>query len=76
MENGMMAQQVLLEKNYAGMTVDQIVDRYAPPNENSPESRANYKSYVAQRLGIGVGDVPTDMAALAAAMRAFETGNT
>jgi hypothetical protein len=76
MESGMMAQQVLLEKNYAGMTVDQIVDRYAPPNENSPESRANYKSYVAQRLGIGVNDAPTDMAALAAAMRAFETGNT
>lgn len=76
MENGMAAQQVLLEKNYAGMTVDQIIDRYAPPNENSAESRANYKSYVAQRLGIGVDDVPTDMAALAAAMRAFETGNT
>lgn len=78
---GEAAQERLLATNYLGKGFDtpaKIVNRYAPPGENSPDSVRNYTSYVAQRLGIGINDpVPAErVGELARAIREFETGNT
>jgi len=78
---GQAAQERLLAANYIAKGFDtpaEIVNRYAPPGENSPDSVRNYTSYVAQRLGIGANDpVPAGkVGELAKAMREFETGNT
>jgi hypothetical protein len=78
-ENGIAAQERLLERNYvqSPTTVEAVIDRYlgknVPGNMNSDASRAAYKRVVTQRLGksnITTSDVPN----LAAAMRYFETG--
>lgn len=73
---GIAAQEQLLTKNYAGKTINQIVDTYAPATENTPEERANYKRRLSSQLGIPVtGVVPPDrVSELAAAMRGVETG--
>lgn len=74
---GRAAQESLLRSNYAGMTLGQIVNRYAPPGpENSPESVANYLGHLSGRTGLGVNDVvPAEqMGSIAAAMREFENG--
>ncbi|UQV19056.1 hypothetical protein MU852_04115 [Brevundimonas albigilva] len=74
---GRAAQESLLRANYAGMTLGQIVNRYAPPGpENSPESVANYIGHLSGRTGLGVNDVvPAEqMGSIAAAMREFENG--
>jgi hypothetical protein len=75
-QQGIDAQHRLLTNNYAGRTVNQIVEKYAPPNENTPAQRRNYKAYIAKTLGVGVNDVvrPEQVEALGAAMRAFENG--
>ena len=80
-DHGARAQQSLLTNSYINKgfnTVDSIVERYAPGNENSAASRNNYKAYVARRLGIGTGDKVSaaQAATLAQAMREFETGKT
>ena len=79
---GAAAQQNLLRTRYLDKgvnTVSKIIDRYAPQGpENSPASVANYKAYVAGKLGIGPDQpVPPDkLPVLAQAMREFETGQT
>lgn len=75
-QQGIDAQHRLLTNNYAGRTVNQIVEKYAPPNENTPAQRRNYKAHIAKTLGIGINDVvrPEQVEALGAAMRAFENG--
>lgn len=78
-DQGKAAQTNLLRSKYLrnGVdTIDAIVERYAPPGENSPEARANYKQHVASQLGIGIGDkIGTDLAPkLADAMADFENG--
>lgn len=80
-EAGIRAQENLLRSAYIGKgfnTIDKIVNRYAPQGpENSAASVSNYKSYIAQRTGIGI-NAPISAAqvpAVAAAMREFETGN-
>ena len=75
-ENGIAAQERLLTRNYGGKTIGQIIEKYAPASENPAASRRAYKKYVAGQLGLGVNDIPRDIAALAAAMRRFETGGT
>lgn len=77
---GIAAQENLLRTSYLGRgvnTVSAIVDKYAPAGpENSTASRAAYKSYVAQQLGVAP-DAPISgqqLRPLAAAMRNFETG--
>lgn len=78
---GITAQEKLLRTNYLGKginTVNDIVDKYAPAKENSPESQAAYKKYVASQLGVAP-DQPISgqqLRPLAAAMRNFETGQT
>lgn len=79
---GIAAQEALLRgRTYVGggvNTIDRIINRYAPQGpENSAASVANYKSYIADRLGVGINDTltPTQVPALAQAMREFETGN-
>lgn len=79
--HGQKAQETLLKGNYLSKGHDtprKIISRYAPSGENSSASMANYASYVARRLGIGVDDkIPAGKAGLLAqAMREFETGNT
>ena len=75
-ENGIAAQERLLARNYSGRTIGQIIEKYAPASENPAASMRAYKKYVASQLGLGVNDIPRDIAALAAAMRRFETGDT
>jgi hypothetical protein len=44
-------------KNQYGISnVDSLVDRYAPSGDNSPESRSNYKGFMANKLGISKND--------------------
>lgn len=87
-EAGNAAQEQQLNLYYTGrsrhtpngpvQSIGGIIDIYAPQGpENSAASVANYKSYVASRLGIGQNDtIPQSMIPqLAQAMREFETGN-
>ena len=80
-EDGVRAQESLLRSAYVGKgfnTIDKIVNRYAPPGpENSGASVSNYKKYIAQRTGIDINTPITasQVPAVAAAMREFETGN-
>jgi hypothetical protein len=58
-------------------TPDALVDSYLGGDpRNTPESTANYKTYVAKRLGIGIGDrIPLNLIKRASqAMIEFETG--
>lgn len=80
---GEKAQETLLQNHYVNgqRNVNQIVDKYlggAANSENSAASQANYKAYVARRLGIDPNaPVPQSMTPqLGQAMREFETGNT
>jgi hypothetical protein len=77
-EQGNRAQEVLLRTRYLQrpQTARQIVDRYAPPGENSDASRANYVRHIEQRLGIQPGQAidATRARELAQAMREFENG--
>lgn len=79
---GIHAQEAQLQR-YMGRglnTIDSIVDTYAPPysvgGDNSPQQVANYKAYVAKRLGIDPHTPisPTAIPQLGEAMREFETG--
>lgn len=80
-EDGIRAQESLLRSAYVDKgfnTIDKIVNRYAPQGpENSAASVANYKKYIAQRTGIDINTPITasQVSAVAAAMREFETGN-
>ena len=59
-------------------TVDSLIDSYLGGDpRNTPESTANYKAYVAKRLGLGLNDrIPPSMVRRASqAMIEFETGN-
>lgn len=75
-QDGENAQVNLLRKNYAGMSVAQIIQKYAPLGDNSEASVRNYIGYVASRAGVNpdakLGDGHYQQ--VAAAMRAFETG--
>jgi len=53
--NGTSALDNLLVKNYSGLTVAQLINKYAPPSENNSSAYANS---VAKRLGIDVNSVP------------------
>lgn len=77
---GIAAQEALLGgPSYVGggvNTVNSIVDKYLGKGdaENSPASRANYKMFVAQKLGVDpAAPLPANaVPAVAAAMRGFE----
>ena len=44
-------------KNQYGISnVDSLIDRYAPSGDNTMESRANYKGFIANKLGVGKDD--------------------
>lgn len=82
MENGIRAQEKLIRSNYfdknGTTTVDALINRYGnDPGKGDDAAVANYKKYVANKLGVGVGDRITkdQVSKLAAAMREFETGN-
>lgn len=80
-EDGIRAQENLLRTAYIGKgfnTIDKIVNRYAPQGpENSAASVTNYKKYIADRTGLDVNSPisASQVPAVAAAMREFETGN-
>jgi hypothetical protein len=81
-EDGEQAQERLLRNSYLAKghnTIDKIIERYNPRADprNTPEVMRNYKTFVADRLGIGINDkIDVSMLeALAEAQRAFETGN-
>lgn len=80
-EQGVAAQETLLRNNYLDTprTVQEVIDKYTPANDpgNSAQARANYVSYVQQRLGVSANEPLTtvDAPRLAAALREFETGN-
>lgn len=77
-EHGIAAQENLLRTSslYRGRSVNQIVNTYAPPRENSAASRTNYIAHVASSIGIDPNQpVPPDkVGAMARAMREFERG--
>lgn len=80
-EAGNAAQERLLTNNYLSKGYDtplSIVNRYAPPSENSAASINNYAAYIARKLGIGPNDPvpPGQVGVLAQAMREFENGQT
>lgn len=78
--SGVSAQQKLLDSymNRGYDTPASIVKRWAPGNApgNTPASETNYAAYIANSLGIGVGDKigKEDIGALAQAMYKFEAG--
>lgn len=81
-EAGSAAQEALLRNHYVNgqRSVNDIVNKYlgGPGNaENSAASQANYKAYVAGRLGIDPNaPVPPSMVGpLSQAMREFENGS-
>jgi hypothetical protein len=81
-DSGAAAQENLLTKSYLAKgvdTVDKIVERYNPraDKRNTPDVMANYKRYVADKIGVGVNDTLSEnlVPVLARAMREFETGN-
>jgi hypothetical protein len=41
------------KKDHGISNVSSFIDRYAPSGDNTPESRKNYKSFLAGKLGIG-----------------------
>ncbi len=44
-------------KNQYGISnIDSLIDRYAPSGDNTMESRANYKGFIANKLGVGKDD--------------------
>lgn len=76
-EDGARAQEVLLAKNYKGMSVAQVIQKYAPLSKENPEASVrNYIGYVAARAGLDPDAPVTDAqrAKMAAAQREFETG--
>jgi hypothetical protein len=80
-EAGIAAQERLLGNSYLAKGVNTpnlIVEKYNPRKDprNTPETMANYKAYIAKKLGIGIDDeIPVErLHELAAAMRKFETG--
>lgn len=80
-EAGEQAQERLLKGSYLAKghnTIDKIIERYNPRADprNTPEVMRNYKTFVADRLGIGIHDKidASMLSALAEAQRAFETG--
>lgn len=79
---GIAAQENLLRGSYVNKgfnTIDKIINRYAPQGpENSAASVSNYKKYVAQKAGVDINTPisAAQIAAVAQAMREFETGNT
>lgn len=79
---GEQAQERLLRDSYLAKgynTINKIIERYNPRSDkrNTPEVMQNYKTFVADRLGIGVNDkIDASMVGtLAEAQRAFETGD-
>lgn len=81
MENGINAQVSLLggylRKGYN--TINSIINRYGnDPGTADDVSVANYKNYIANRLGVGLDSIITaaQLPSLTQAMREFETGNT
>lgn len=80
MAAGAAAQRRLItnKMNSGANTVNSLIDSYLGGDpRNTAESTANYKAYVAKRLGIGIDDrIPPSMARRASqAMMEFETGN-
>jgi hypothetical protein len=75
--NGIAAQERLLKYNYLDepTTVSAVINRYAPGNENSAASRANYIKYVTDKVGKS-NVTAADTKAVAKAMRDFENGTT
>lgn len=79
-EAGIAAQENLLGQHYVNgkRSINDIVDKYLGVGdaENSRASRANYKTYVAGRLGIPLDQpvAPAMLKQLGAAMREFENG--
>jgi len=56
---GLRAGSVLLDtyaNEYGIDNVDSLIDRFAPAGDNASDSRTNYKSFVADALGVGVND--------------------
>ena len=80
MEAGQAAQRRLIasKMDRGENTVDSLIDSYLGGDpRNTAESTANYKAYVAKRLGLGINDrIPPNMVQRASqAMIEFETGN-
>lgn len=80
MAAGDAAQRKLIGSKISGgaNTVDALIDSYLGGDpRNTPESTANYKKHVANRLGIGVNDRidPSMLRRASQAMLEFETGN-
>ncbi len=82
MADGIAAQVLLLKTRYLDKgfdTIDKIINRYGnDPGTADDASVANYKAYVAGKLGIGVNDhIGSDMLPdMSKYMRQFETGTT
>ena len=81
MQDGINAQAKLIENyiNRGFNTVEKIIQRYGnDPGSADDASVANYKNYVANRLGVNKDSVLTKAyaATVAAVMGEFETGNT
>lgn len=79
-EAGMKAQRRLIasKMDRGENTVHALIDSYLGGDpRNTAESTANYKAYVAKRLGIGINDrIPPRLTHLVSkAMMEFETGN-
>ena len=82
-QQGIQAQESLLHRRYLGKglnTVSSIVETYAPRQarggDNTDAQVNNYIGYVSHRLGVDPTHPinPSQVSALAAAMREFETG--
>ena len=76
-ETGMRALQNLLGSDtYQGLTIEEAMERYAPPSENDT---AGYTSFIAENVGVDASTAmsdltPDQLASFAAAIETFEGG--
>lgn len=57
-------------------SVDQIIDRYAPPGENSEAARANYKTFVISKANTDRLDQVRDLYGIARGIMIFENSQS
>lgn len=67
---------VTYANKYGIRSVDQIIDRYAPPGENSESARANYKQFVKDTASTDMMNTRADLYAIGKGIMIFETSKS
>ena len=67
---------VTYANKYGIRSVDEIIDRYAPPGENSESARANYKQFVKDTASTDMMNTRGDLYAIGKGIMIFETSKS